>query len=87
MIIDSSDEKIISTIPAKAVVDATGCGDSFRAGLLYGLSEKWSIEKSIQLGNIIGGIKIQYMGGQNHTLDKDTINTIGEKEYKVKFFD
>lgn len=87
MIIDSSDEKIISTIPAKAVVDATGCGDSFRAGLLYGLSEKWSIEKSIQLGNIIGGIKIQYMGGQNHTLDKDTINTIGEKEYRVKFFD
>ncbi len=87
MIIDDSDEKIIPTIPAETIVDTTGCGDSFRAGLLYGLSEWWLIEKSVQLGNIIGGIKITSMGWQNHTLDTDTINTIGEKEYKVKFFD
>lgn len=87
MIIDGSNEKIISTIPAEIVVDATGCGDSFRAGLLYGLSEWWSIERSVQLGNIIGGIKIESMGGQNHTINKDTINTTWEKEYGVKFFD
>lgn len=69
------------------IVDATGCGDSYRSGLLYGLSEGWNITKSCQLGSIIGGIKIQSMGPQNHTLDREIINGIGEKEFSTKFFD
>ncbi len=35
------------------VVDATGCGDAFRAGLLYGLSEGWDMRKSGTLGSIL----------------------------------
>jgi len=31
------------------IVDATGCGDAFRSGLLYGLSEGWDIEKPFNL--------------------------------------
>jgi adenosine kinase len=87
MIIDNSDTEIIPTIPAENIVDATGCGDSFRAGLLYGLSEWWTTNKSVQLGNIIGGIKIESMGGQNHTINKNTINTTWQREYGIKFFD
>lgn len=77
----------ISWIYTDNVIDATGCGDSFRSWLLYGLSEWWDITKSCQLGSIIGGIKIQSTGPQNHTLDKDVINTVWEKEYGQKFFD
>lgn len=83
-----SDEEI--TIPAiyvHNIVDATGCGDAFRAGLLYGLTEWWDMEKCMKLGNILGGIKIWSMGWQNHSLDPKNINTIGEKEFGEKFFD
>ena len=31
------------------ILDATGCGDAYRAGLLYGLSHTWNLEKSAQL--------------------------------------
>lgn len=77
----------IPSIYASSIVDATGCGDAFRSGLLYGLSEGWNLEKSCQLGNMLGGIKIGYIGGQNHIFDTIQLNEIGEKEYGVKFFD
>ena len=77
----------MSSIYVETVLDATGCGDAFRSGLLYGLSEGWSLEKSAQLGNILGGIKIGYMGGQNHTFSREQIDIIAIKEFGVKFFD
>lgn len=49
----------IPTQVVETVIDATGCGDAFRSGLVYGLSEGWSLQRSVQLGNIIGSIKIQ----------------------------
>lgn len=63
------------------MVDATGCGDAFRGGLLYGLSEGWDIEKSCKLGSILGGIKIEHIGGQNHSFTKESIDIIGKREF------
>ena len=54
---------------ASEVVDPTGCGDAFRAALLYGLERGWSLERCAQLGNRIGARKIACRGGQNHQLD------------------
>ena len=76
----------IPAIHVETLVDATGCGDAFRAGLLYGLERKWSLEKCCQLGNILWGIKIGFMGGQNHTFTREMIDRIGEKEFGVNFF-
>jgi adenosine kinase len=87
MILEWAKQTIIPTQKIENIVDATGCGDAFRSGILYGLSEWWTLEKSVQLGNIIGSIKIQYMGAQNHTLHKDTLNAIGNTLYGEKFFD
>lgn len=87
-IIESQSNKIeIPSIYVEHTVDATGCGDSLRSGLLYGLSEWWDIVKSLQLGNILWGIKISSMGWQNHTFTHEQINMIGMKEFGVKFFD
>ena len=80
-------EILIPAIYVDAIVDATGCGDAFRAGLLYGLSNWWKIEKAWQLWNILWGIKIWYMGWQNHNFSLDDINVIGEREFGIKFFD
>ncbi|MEK6667818.1 carbohydrate kinase family protein [uncultured Aquabacterium sp.] len=57
-------------VKAEAVIDPTGCGDAFRGGLLYGLSQGWDLVKAVALGNRIGAIKIAVAGPQNYTLDR-----------------
>jgi adenosine kinase len=59
----------VDGVPAFEVVDPTGCGDAFRAGLLYGLERGWPLARCVALGNRIGAIKIASRGGQNHRLD------------------
>jgi adenosine kinase len=56
-------------VAAEAVVDPTGCGDAFRAALLYGLERGWALERCVALGNRIGALKIACRGGQNHVVD------------------
>ena len=59
-----------STVPgvaASTVIDPTGCGDAFRAALLYGLSKGWPLTQCAELGNRMGAAKIASRGGQNYT--------------------
>jgi adenosine kinase len=58
----------IAGLKATAVVDPTGCGDAFRAGLLHGLSIGWSLEDAARLGNQLGAHKVAHRGGQSHTV-------------------
>jgi adenosine kinase len=55
---------------ADAIIDPTGCGDAFRAALLYGLERDWPLHRCAALGNQLGALKIAHRGGQNHTLNK-----------------
>ncbi|MBT9460880.1 MAG: carbohydrate kinase family protein [Rugosibacter sp.] len=57
----------IPAAPPLAVVDPTGCGDAYRAGLLYGIGQGWAWEKAGRLASLMGAIKIAHRGGQNHT--------------------
>lgn len=57
-------------VEAAAVVDPTGCGDAFRAALLYGLERGWSLRRCVELGNKVGALKIAHRGGQNHPVDR-----------------
>lgn len=56
----------IPTAPVREVLDPTGCGDAFRAGLLYGIAHGLDWESSGRLASLMGGIKIESRGGQNH---------------------
>ncbi|VFR32554.1 Sugar kinases, ribokinase family [plant metagenome] len=67
-------EIFIEPVKAGGVVDPTGCGDSHRAGLLYGLIEGWSWEDSCKLGNLMGAIKIASQGPQNHAPSRAEIS-------------
>jgi len=61
------DNKItIAPIKAESTIDPTGCGDAYRAGLLYGISNKFSWEDTGKLASVMGSIKIKTQGGQNH---------------------
>lgn len=58
---------LVPGVKATAVLDPTGCGDAFRAALLHGLAQGWSLPRCTELGNRIGAAKIASRGGQNYT--------------------
>ncbi len=62
-------------VAAQEVIDPTGCGDAFRAALLYGLERGWSLERCAGLGNRLGALKIASRGGQNHVLDRTILSS------------
>jgi len=55
------------------VVDPTGCGDAFRAGLLYGMAAGFDWQLAGRLASLLGAIKIAKRGGQNHHFTRDEI--------------
>jgi adenosine kinase len=63
----------IPSVTPEAVVDPTGCGDAYRAGLLYGLAHGWDWPSTGRLGSLMGAIKIAHRGAQNHTPTRDDI--------------
>jgi len=75
----------IAPVKSASVVDPTGCGDAHRAGLLYGLTQGWSWEKSCMLGNVMGSIKIAHLGPQNHAPSRDQISELMQQNFGVGF--
>jgi adenosine kinase len=63
------ERSVVPGVAATEVLDPTGCGDAFRAALLYGLERGWSLARSAELGSRIGALKIACRGGQNHVID------------------
>ena len=53
-------------VKADELADPTGCGDAYRAGLLYGIAQGWEWQKTGRLASLMGAIKIAHRGGQNH---------------------
>lgn len=56
----------IPTAEPKQILDPTGCGDAYRAGLLYGLINDYDWEVSGRIASLLGAIKIEHHGTQNH---------------------
>lgn len=59
--------------PARRVVDPTGCGDAYRAGLLFGIEAGLDWETTGRLAAVLGALKIEHAGAQNHTADRAAI--------------
>ena len=66
----------IPCVKAEAIVDPTGCGDAYRAGLLYGIAQSWDWPTCGRLAATMGAIKIASRGGQNHQPTRNDIETI-----------
>ncbi|MBP6899214.1 MAG: carbohydrate kinase family protein [Burkholderiaceae bacterium] len=60
-------------VAASAVNDPTGCGDAFRGALLHGLSQGWTLQRCVALGNQVGALKIAQHGPQNHQIPAELI--------------
>jgi len=61
---------------AEAVVDPTGCGDAYRAGLLYGIASGFDWPRAGRLASLMGAIKVASRGAQNHSATRDEIRTL-----------
>lgn len=64
-----------------ALVDPTGCGDAYRAGLLYGIANRWDWLRTGQLAALLGAVKIASRGGQNHRLDREELAVRYETQF------
>jgi len=63
----------IPCVPADTIVDPTGCGDAYRAGLLYGIANGYDWVRTGRLAAVMGAIKIAHRGGQNHRPSREEI--------------
>ena len=66
----------IPSVKAEKVVDPTGCGDAYRAGLLFGIVNQLDWEDVGRLAGIMGALKIAQSGAQNHRLKRDEIGAL-----------
>ena len=71
----------IPTPTPSAIVDPTGCGDAYRAGLLYGLQQNWDCETTGRLASMMGSLKIASRGGQNHTPTRQELAALFEQQF------
>lgn len=75
------DRQLIRIPPAKPakVVDPTGCGDAYRAGVIFGLLEGYDWETIGAIASLMGAIKVESAGTQNHRFTMD--------QFRERFWD
>ncbi|MDP6137269.1 MAG: PfkB family carbohydrate kinase, partial [Arenicellales bacterium] len=71
----------IPSVTVEKAVDPTGCGDAYRAGLLYGLEQGWDWEVSGRVGALLGAIKVEHEGTQNHRFTRDEFDSRFEENF------
>ena len=71
----------ITSVKVDQVVDPTGCGDAYRAGMLYGLSHDMDWPTIGRIASLMGAIKIQHGGTQNHTFTDDEFDALYEQHF------
>jgi adenosine kinase len=67
----------IFSIPAatpEKIIDPTGCGDAYRAGLLHGLMAGADWETTGRIASLMGAVKIACAGTQNHSIDRESFH-------------
>ena len=67
------------------VVDPTGCGDAYRAGLLYGLMQGMDWETTGRIASLAGAIKIEKHGTQNHAFTLEAFQERFQENFGYRF--
>ena len=75
-------------IPAVAVTDIkdpTGCGDAYRAGLIFGLMQAMDLQTSCRIASLMGALKIAHHGTQNHQFTMTEFADKFEQAFSYRF--
>jgi adenosine kinase len=75
----------IPCVKVDKVVDPTGCGDAFRAGMLFGLTNNLDWATTGRLASLMGSIKITHQGPQNHVLSRAEIEDRFHQAFGYRF--
>jgi adenosine kinase len=75
----------IPAVAATSVVDPTGCGDAYRAGLLFGITNDLDWPTTGRLASLLGAIKIAHQGGQNHQFTQQELADRFEAAFGYRF--
>lgn len=75
----------IPSVKVDKVIDPTGCGDAFRAGILYGLTNGLDWATTGRLASLMGSIKIASQGPQNHAPSRSEIEAQFEQAFGYRF--
>jgi len=84
-LITRAGEEHIETVKPTAVLDPTGCGDAYRAGLIYGLLNHLDLVTSCRIGSVMGALKVAVQGPQNHTPTLDDIEDCFKNAFGYSF--
>ena len=75
----------IPSAKPKELLDPTGCGDAYRAGLLYGLMNELDWEVTGRIASLLGAIKIEKNGPQSHTFSLDSLKERYQQNFGSSF--
>jgi adenosine kinase len=76
----------IPAVRPSKLVDPTGCGDAYRAGLLFGIAQGWDWERTGRLASVLGALKIASRGGQNHTVNREAVGALYTRAFGQSVF-
>jgi adenosine kinase len=82
-----TDRTILEIPPARphAVLDPTGCGDAYRAGLIFGLLQELDWELIGRIASLAGAIKIETYGTQNHSFTLSAFRDRFRDDFGIDF--
>ena len=81
----TEDQRIeVPAASVRDVTDPTGCGDAYRGGLLYGLLNSMDWETTGRIAALMGAIKIQHHGTQNHGFDPDDFRRLLRESFGIE---
>ena len=75
----------IPAVPPTAMTDPTGCGDAYRAGLLFGIERGMDWETTGRIASLLGSIKIAAPGTQNHRFNRDEFGDRFREAFGYRF--
>lgn len=80
-----NERSVLKPVKAEGVVDPTGCGDAYRAGLLYAIANDLSLDVGTRLGSLMGALKVARQGPQSIELDLEAIRECYKNEFGESF--
>ncbi len=69
----------------KVVNDPTGCGDAYRAGIIFGITNGYDWQETGRIASLMGAIKIEHHGTQNHNVTLLAFKTRYQENFGSRF--
>lgn len=82
-----ADGELIQIPPAVArkVADPTGCGDAYRAGLIFGLTNGLDLATTGRIASLMGALKVEHAGTQNQCFGLDEFRDHFREQFGYDF--